>query len=291
MNRRFAKVARLVLAGIACWAMGGVGNGAEGPTRFRDLVYKSFDEDDPAGLATQIGFEGKKVDFTALEYKVLLLKEPGAAPTLVDPKTHRFTIGQQIKVVVRPLTRSHVYVYHVGASGRGSFLVPREDEEPAVVAPEKEIAIPQDGYFEFVPPPGDEVLYVIATREPVRDRALLAKVVTTKDPENDTPQMKEQRKQINAVVESVVKSEAEKRLERHDGTIKYRGWLRAEDRQAFVEDLKSRGVTWGSVELPPENPNEGTVALGFRSADAPSQAGTALVVTIPLRSAGSGPAR
>jgi hypothetical protein len=291
MNRLFLKVARLVLAGIVSWAIGGIGAAAEAQTRFRDLVYKTFDEDDHGALASQIGLEGKQVDFTALEYKVLLLKEPGAAPTLVDPKTHRFTIGQQIKVLVRPLTRSHVYVYHVGASGRGSFLVPREDEEPAVVAPKKEIAIPQEGYFEFVPPPGDEVLYVIATREPVWDRAVLAQVVTSKNPENDTPQMKEQRKQINAVVESVVKSEAEKRLERNDGSIKYRGLLQAEDRKAFVEDLKSRGVTWGSVELPPEKPNEATVALGFRSADAPSQAGTALVVTIPLRSAGSGPAR
>lgn len=254
--------------------------------RFRDLVYKAFEEAEPAAVAGQIGLADKPVEFTALEYRVVLAR-PDGSTTTVDPKLHRFQVGDRIKVIVRPLTDSHVYIYHVGASGRGAFLLPREDEEATVVSAKREVTLPQEGYFEFVPPPGDEMLYVIATRQPVRDRELLARVITSRDPSKDTPEMKAQRQQINAVVAGALKSEAERRSERNDGTIRYRGVFDQADRSRFVEDLRSRGVTWGSLELPPEKPGEGAVALGFRTAGTPPGVGTTLVVGIPLRSAGA----
>lgn len=253
------------------------------PLRFRDLVYKAFDEAAPAAVASQIGLAGKPVDFTALEYRVVVI-QPDGSTTAVDPKLHRFHVGDRIKVVVRPLTDSHVYIYHVGASGRGAFLLPREEDEAAVVPAKHEVTLPQEGFFEFVPPPGVEMLYVIATRQAVRDRQLLARVITSRDPSHDTPEMQAQRRQINAVVAGALKSEAERRSERNDGTIRYRGVFGPEDRSRFVADLQSRGVTWGSVEIPPEKPGEGAVALGFRAPGTPPDVGTALLVGIPLRS-------
>jgi len=269
------------IAAVGGWAADPQGRGV----RFRDLVYKALDEAQPAAVAAPMGLAGKPVEFTALEYRVLHVR-PDGSTVAVDPKLHRFRVGDRIKVVVRPLTDSHLYIFHVGASGRAVFLLPREDEEATVVSAKREVTLPQEGYLEFVPPPGDEMLYVIATREPVRDRELLARVITSRDPSQDTPAMAAQRRQINAVVAGALKSEAERRSERNDGTIRYRGVFENDDRRQFVADLQSRGVTWGSLELPPEKPGEGAVALGFRTAETPAGVGTALVVGIPLRSAG-----
>lgn len=266
-----------------------VGGGAADPqgrgVRFRDLVYKAFDEAEPAPVVAQLGLAGNPVDFTALEYRVLQVQPDGSTAS-VDPKLHRFQVGDRIKVVVRPLADSHLYIFHVGASGQGVFLLPQEDEEAAAVLAKREVTLPQEGYLEFVPPPGDEMLYVIATREPVRDRQVLARVITSRDSSQDTPEMKAQRRQINAVLAGALKSEAERRSERNDGSIRYRGGFVEEERAQFVADLQARGVSWGSLELPPEKPGEAAIALGFRAADTPAGVGTALVVGIPLCSAG-----
>lgn len=274
---------------VASWAglasLGATAHGAQTDSlRFRDLVFKSFEDDDFAGPGQRIGLGDAKLDFSALEYKVLLVEGPDGEGRHVDPKGHRFQVGQQIKIVVRPLAKSHLYVYHVGASGKGAFLLPRDDEEATPAEAGRDVKLPEEGFFQFVEPPGDETLYVIAAAKPVRDRALLAKVVAAKDPAQDTSAMKEQRREINAVVEGALKSELERKIEKSEGSIKYRGMFSPADREEFLRDLKARAVRRGTIEIPAQRAGEGTLAVGFRARDLPTSAGQALVVAIPLRS-------
>ncbi len=278
--------ARAVMIAACVAAMGSSGRTEEGGVRFRDMVYKSFEGNDSSALGGQIGLADKPVEFTALEYKLLLVDQPGSDGVYVDPKTRRFKVGDRIRLEVKPLTPSYIYIYHIGASGRQYFLIPQEEEQPPKVEAKKEIRLPEQGLLDFVPPPGKETLFVIATAKPVRDRQLLAKVITTSDPAQDTPEMQAQRKEINAVVQGAVISEAERRLMKNDGSIRFRGLFSGEDRKAFLDDLGDRKVSYGSIELPPENSQQGTIALGFRSVEGAAQAHTALVVTIPLESQG-----
>jgi hypothetical protein len=255
--------------------------------RFRDLVFKSYEADDLAPVGKEIGLEGQKVEFTSLEYKVLLVRGPDDKGTWVDPKTHRFKIGDRIRLTVRPLGKSYVYVYHVGASGKGLLLVPKEDEEPRSYRGKETITLPEDGYFEFRLPPGDEKLFVVACAKPVADRAVLAKVITSGDDRHDTPEMTQVRQTLTAVVKEVLTSAVEKEQEQREKTVIYRGLFSAgKEKQRFLKDMKARGVRRGSLELPPEKPGEGTLVVSFRTVDVPKEVGTGMLVTIPLRSEG-----
>ena len=283
--RRFPLCLAAVLAGMVAIAMAIPGAAAEPTTRFRDLVFKSYEEDDLAPVGKELGLENKKVEFTTLEYKVLLVRGPDDKGTYVDPKTHRFKIGDRIRLTVRPLTKSYVYVYHVGASGKGLFLVPSEDEEARAYQAKEVITLPEQGYFEFILPPGDEKLFVVASAKPVEDRAVLAKVVTSGDDRNDTPEMKQVRQGLNSVVKEVLVSAVEKEQAKREKMVIYRGLLATgSEKEKFLEDVKSRGVRRGSVELPPEKEGEGTLIVSFRTADVPKDMGTGMLVTIPLRS-------
>jgi hypothetical protein len=205
----------------------------------------------------------------------------------VDPKTYRFKIGDRIRLTVRPLGKSYVYVYHVGASGKGLFLVPKEDEESRSYQGKEVITLPEDGYFEFRLPPGDEKLFVVACAKPAADRAVLAKVITSSDDRQDTPEMKQVRQTLNAVVKEVLTSAVEKEQETREKMVMYRGlFSAAKEKQRFLKDVKARGVRRGSLELPPEKPGEGTLVVSFRTVDVPKEVGTGMLVTIPLRSEG-----
>jgi hypothetical protein len=289
MNRamRFPLRLAVVLAGmiVILWAAGAPA--AEPTVRFRDLVFKSYEGDDLAPVSKEIGLGDKKVEFTALEYKVLLVRGPDDKGSWVDPKSYRFKIGDRIRLTMRPLGKSYVYVYHVGASGKGVFLVPKEDEEPRSYQGKETITLPEDGYFEFRLPPGDEKLFVVACAKPVADRAVLAKVITSGDDRSDTPEMKQVRQTLNAVVKEVLTSTVEKEQEVREKTVIYRGLFPAgNERQRFLKDMKARGVRRGSLELPPEKAGEGTLIVSFRTADLPKDAGTGMLVTIPLHSEG-----
>ena len=274
-----------VLAGLVAMARVDRALADDPQVRFRDLVFKSFEEDDPAPVGKEIGLKDKKVDVTALEYKVLLVRGADDEGTYVDPKTHRFKIGDRIRLTVRPLSKSYVYVYHVGASGKGVFLVPGEDEEPRSYQGKDSIKLPEEGYFEFRLPPGDEKLFVVASAKPVEDRAVLAKVVTSGDDRNDTPEMRQVRQGLNAVVKDVVTSAVEKEQERREKTVMYRGlFSTGAEKEKFLKDVRGRRVQRGSLELPPEKKGEGTLVVSFRAADLPKDVGTGMLVTIPLRS-------
>ena len=253
--------------------------------RFRDLMFKSYEEDDLAPVGKELGLGEKKVEFTALEYKVLLVRGPDDKGTYVDPKTHRFKIGDRVRLTVRPLGKSYVYVYHVGASGKGLFLVPGEDEEPRSYQGKETITLPEEGYFEFKLPPGDEKLFVVACAKPVEDRAVLAKVVTSGDDRNDTPEMRQVRQSLNAVVKDVLTSAVEKEQEKREKTVIYRGLFSSgSEKEKFLKDVRGRRVQRGTLELPPEKKGEGTLVVSFRAANLPKGVGTGMLVTIPLRS-------
>jgi len=274
-----------VLAGLLLAAWAGTATAGEPKVRFRDLVFKSYEDDDLAPVSQELGLQDKKVEYTTLEYKILLLRGPDDKGTYVDPKTHRFKIGDRIRVTVRPLGKSCIYIFHVGASGEGRFLVPKAEEEARLFQPKESISLPEDGYFEFVPPPGDEKVFVVATAKPVEDRAVLARVIASRDERDDTPEMKRVRQSLNAVVKDVLVSAVEKEQAKREKMIMYRGLLPAgSEKESLLEDVKARGVTRGTLELPPEKKGEGTLIVSFRTADLPKDMGSGMLVTIPLRS-------
>lgn len=275
----------VVLHGLLLMVCASSGPAEEPKVRFRDLVFQSYEADDFAPVSKELGLQDKKVEFTTLEYKILLLRGPDDKGTYVDPKTHRFKIGDRIRVSVRPLGKSYIYIYHVGASGEGRFLVPKAEEEARLFQPKELVSLPEDGYLEFVPPPGDEKLFVVATAKPVEDRVVLARVVASRDDRNDTPEMKQVRQSLTSVVKDVLVSTVEKEQAKREKMVIYRGLFSAgSEREKLLKDIKTRGVQRGSLELPPEEKGEGTLIVSFRTADLPKDVGTGMLVTIPLRS-------
>jgi hypothetical protein len=282
---RFDAILVGLLAAHLCGSAPRVCPAGQPQLRFRDLVFQSYEDDDLAPVSKELGLQDKKVEYTSLEYKILLLRGPDDKGSYVDPKTHRFKMGDRIRVTVRPLTKSHIYIYHVGASGEGRFLVPKPEEEPRLFQPKQLISLPEDGYFEFVPPPGDEKLFVVATARPVEDRTVLARVVASRDTRDDTPEMTRVRQSLNAVIKDVLVSAVENEQAKREKMVIYRGLLAAgSDREKLLEDVKARGVRRGSLELPPQKTGEGTLIVSFRTADLPKDVGTGMLVTIPLRS-------
>jgi len=254
--------------------------GGEEKVKFRDLAAKFFEDGNGTDLAKVIGFAMPVKQVIALEYKILLFT--GEKEEVVDPKTHSFKVGDKIRLTIEPFSKSYIYIYHIGASGRHSFLLPREDRQPPCVAASQMVPLPSDGYFEFTKPAGDERLLVVATEKPVPDRAVLAKVLT-QDPEQDNEKEKETRKWLNAAVEANLKSVQEREAELRDKVVKFRGGLAdAQKRAELVKDVRARGVGSGTFEEPTP---EGTFAA-YISVRAGNQAKgrSNLLVTIPLKS-------
>ncbi len=251
--------------------------------RFRDLVSKYFEDGNGADLAKVVGWEKPVKEVVALEYKVLLFQN-GREQT-VDPKTHQFKIGDRIRVTIEPFDDAYVYIFHTGASGKSCFLLPREDREPPEVKAHEKVALPSDGYFEFVAPPGNEKIVVVATQEPVADRDMLANVLT-KSPNEYTPEEAAMSKTINATVEGTLKSFAEREREVRNRRVNFRGLPGTEQHQDMIKDAQARGVTAGTVEEPAQELGEGTVAIYLSPTEGEGR-GPNLSVTIPLKSTGS----
>ena len=213
----------------------------------------------------------------ALEYKVLLFENGKERP--VDPKTHQFRVGDKIRVSIEPLSNYYVYIFHVGASGQSGFLLPGKDEDPPLATAGKPVALPDDGFFEFSEPPGEETLLVVAAEKPIADRAVLAAVLSKKPGEKDTPAEEAVRKTLRATRKKVLKSVAETRKEVLDHTVMWRGLTTEEgSMQKLANDIRTRGVKEGTFEEPTAN---GTSAI-YMSAQEGGQ--SRLLVSIPLKS-------
>jgi len=252
---------------------------AAGDVTFRDLARKYFSDGDGSDLAKLIGYTGAVKEVIALKYKVLLFAD--GRETAVDPKTHNFKLGDKIRVQIEPLSDYYVYIFHIGASGQSHFLLPAENEEPPTTKANQLLALPADGFLEFTDPVGEETLLVVATETPVANRAVLARVLTKKSGEKDTPEEEAVRKTIKATVKKALKSVRERQKEILDNAVTYRGLTTDTAMQNLVKDVHARGVDEGTFEEPTANGADGTCALYISTK---RQVQPKLLVTIPLKS-------
>jgi hypothetical protein len=252
---------------------------AEEPT-FRDLTRKYFKDGDGKEMSKLIGFAQPVKDVIGLDYKVMLLQHGKKTP--VDPKTHDFKVGDQVCVEIEPLHDYYVYIFHIGASGETSFLMPTADEDPPLAKAGEAVIQPSDGFFEIEEPTGEETLLVVATEKPVADRAVLAKVLSKKPGETDTPEELAMRKTLKATVKKALKSVHEKQQEMLDKTVSWRGLTTdAKAREELANDVQKRKVTEGTFEEPTIGKTGGTSAI-YASEKADEHA--KLLVSIPLKS-------
>jgi hypothetical protein len=252
---------------------------AEEPT-FRDLTRKYFKDGDGAEMAKLIGYKQPVKKVIALDYKVLVFQDGKETP--VDPKNHEFKVGDKVRVMVEPLNDYYVYIFHIGASGESSFLVPTQDEDPPLAKAGNAVPIPDDGFIEFTEPAGEETLLVVATEKPVADRAVLAKVLAKKPGEVDTPAELAMRKTLKATVKKALKSVHERQQELLDKTVSWRG-LTADPKatEEMKADVEKRGVKEGTFEEPTIGKTGATSAV-YASENLEEQA--KLLVSIPLKS-------
>ena len=291
MNHSYSHRFRLVvaLAGLVplLWACSAV---AQDKARFRDLCDAAFDEGKGEDIARLIGYQVPATQVIALQYKVLLYPKGAdkAAEKTVDPKTYPFKIGDRIRLTVEPLTKSYIYIFHVGASKKQVFLLPRKGKEPPQVEAKHAVALPGDGFFEFVAPPGDEKLLVVAAQKPVADMNLLASVLSKFNDPNAvlTPEEQEIKKTLNATVEANLKSVQEREIEKRDQVVKFRGIGDEPECKALAQDVQTRAPVSATLELPGLKPGQGTLAVYISVRPGDKQGGpSSLLVTIPLKSA------
>jgi hypothetical protein len=256
---------------------------AEEPV-FRDLARKYFKDGEGAELAKLVGFTQPVKQVIALSYRVLLFEN--GKEQAVDPKTHEFRVGDKIRITVEPLHDYCVYVFTIGASGQSGFLMPAEGEEAPLAKANTPLALPNDGFFEFSEPPGEEQLLVVATEKPVADRNVLARVLSKKPGEPDTPEEAEVRKTLKATVRKALKSVRERQKEVMDGTVMWRGLTGEKAQEELAQDVRTRGVKDGTFEEPTAH---GTTAMYINSTELDAQA--RLLVSIPLKSVGAAKAK
>ena len=252
---------------------------------FRDLARKYFKDGDGGDLAKLVGYSQPVKQVIALEYKVLLFAD--GKETAVDPKTFNFRIGDKVRVEIAPLSDYYVYIFHIGASGKKEFLLPKENEQPpmakaGVVAG----TCRATDSIEFAEPPE-------ASKRPCwswrageasyRSRSVGGPVLTEEAGRvRHAPEEEAVRKTIKATTSArpPPKSAREQEDRRSlDKTVMYRGLTSDAAMKNLVDDVHSRGVSEGTIEEPPHGAKTGTCAL-FVSMTKQSDA--RLLVTIPL---------
>jgi hypothetical protein len=301
-NSRWIRIVAASLGVLSLWlARAGL---AQDKVRFRDLCDAMFDEGKGEDIAKLIGYQVPATQVIALQYKVLLYEkgDDKAVEKVVDPKTYPFKVGDRIRLTVEPFTKSYIYVFHVGASGKQMFLLPREIRsapgtvpepvrkwaEPPLVDAKKQVSLPRDGFFAFVPPPGNEKLLVVAAQKPVADLNLLASVLSKfNDPKAVlTPEEQEIKKTLNATVEANLKSVQEREIEKRDQVVKFRGIGDEAERKDLAQDVQTRAPVSATLEVPGQKPSQGTLAVYISVRPGDKSGGpSSLLVTIPLKSA------
>jgi hypothetical protein len=109
-----------------------------------------------------------------------------AVDAWVDRPERTYTVGQRLKVFVRPKETSYITVLNVGSSGRVAVIFPNFFQRDMQVSAGQTVKVPADGAgwrIEVAGPPGVEVIKVIASREPLRLPELLRLAnATAKEP-------------------------------------------------------------------------------------------------------------
>lgn len=267
---------------------------AEGEPTVRDLVRKYVRrQSQVAPPGTSKTTEPKKGDVPdklpgdlrkviALEYTVLLRK--GEDEQAIDPHDHRFQLGDRIRVQVQPLSDLYIYIFHEGASGQRSCLLPSEEETPPLAKRERTLRLPSDGgYFEFEPPAGDERLIVVATEEPV-DVKVLSSLVFKKPDEKLSSEEQAIQQKLKGRAQKTLKSIREQQSQ---GT-KFRGLFTDEVLAEVAGELKDEGGTRAVLEEPPHGEQKSTFTM---SVSPDKEGASELFVSIPLKSTASPPGK
>jgi hypothetical protein len=244
---------------------------------YRDLVRK-YVSDQTAGIEPSKlpGLPEDVKEVMALEYTVLLRRNGGEEP--VDANTHEFDIGDQIRIRVKPVGDLYIYIFHEGASGQQTCLLPTSDEKAPMAKPDQQLDLPTDGsVFEFSPPAGNEKLIVVATDQPSDDLAALANLVFKKPGDELTPEEKTLHDKLKARSDKTLKSIRERQAQ---GT-RYRGLFDDQSVAKVSEEMKANNTTRAVMEEPPTAGNPSTFAM---TAATKSGSPLELFVTIPLKS-------
>lgn len=197
----------------------------------------------------------------------------------VDPQAQQFQIGDKILVKVQPVTDAYIYIFYQGASGEKACLLPKEDrgETAPLIKGGTTVKLPEDGYFEFVAPPGSEELIVVATEKPVPDLAGLSNVVFKKADEELTPEEQEIKKTLKATVNKTLTSIRDRQAKSN----KFRGLLNDEAMQQYTQSVRKTSATRGVIEEPPHGASGSTFVV---SASTDRNDAASLMVSIPLKS-------
>jgi len=253
---------------------------ADDEETLREIVrmYRGPAMQEAAGklLAKKIGFSKDVEHVVALEYSVLL-RSDGKETPVIDVKTYQFKVGEQIRMKIEPVKDSYLYILHEGPSGNRTCLLPTKEEKPPFVKGGSPIVLPDEGFFEFTAPPGDEQLLVVATEKPVSDLGALTNVVFNKPDDQLTPAEKEIKKMINAKVQERLKSIRQRQAE----TTTYRGLLTDEAMRDFSKKVEQSGASEVVVEEPASKKTGSTFVM---MASTKAESRPALLVMIPLRS-------
>lgn len=249
---------------------------AKDPTT-RDLVRKYVKENNGKELGKLMGFTKEVEHVVAMDYTVVL-KQDGEEKE-VDPQVQQFQMGDKIQVKIQPVTDAYIYIFAQGASGEKTCLLPKEDrgETAPLVKGGATIKLPEDGFLEFVPPPGSEELIVVATEKPVPDLAGLTNVVFKKPDEELTAQEQEIKKTLKATVNKTLNSIRDRQAKSN----KFRGLLSDEALEEFSQTTRKQSKTRGVLEEPPHGKNGSTfvVSASTDAGDPPN-----LLVNISLKS-------
>ncbi len=277
------KVRQVLPLGLVLVAVLSVSGWAAEKVRFRDLCVQYLDEGKGEDIAKLIGYELPAAKVVALKYKVLLYEK--GAERIVDPKTFGFTVGDRVRLSVEPYTKSYIYIFHVGASKKQVFLYPRKGREPKAVEAAARVSLPEDGFFEFVQPPGDERLLVVASEKPITDLDVLGRVLSKHNDPNATFTPEEQaiQKWLNATVEANLKSFQEKQIEKRDQVVRFRSLGGEEEPKELAGDVRARQPKSATLELP--KANDGTLAVCLVLKEGSQGGPSSFLVTIPLNSA------
>jgi hypothetical protein len=93
----------------------------------------------------------------------------------VDKPDRLYSVGQRLKVFVRPKEASYITVLNVGSSGRVAVIFPNHYQRNMRVRAGDTVRIPAEGsnwHIDVAGPPGVEAIVIIASREPLRLREL-----------------------------------------------------------------------------------------------------------------------
>jgi hypothetical protein len=172
-------------------------------------------------------------------------------------------------------------VFTTGASGESQFLLPAGDEDPPKAKRNQPVTLPDDGYLEFTPPAGEEMLTVVASEEAIEDMDVFEQVLTKEPGEDETEEEKQLRKSLKATRKKVLKSVEESRKEILDKTVIWRGIVTDKACDRLAKDIRTRGVAEGTFEEPTRD-GISAVYASIRLGGKPK-----LLVHIPLKSDGS----